>query len=279
MASKNINISVQDETDEYVSLIKIIPYVSGGFGIILPSLIDTHSGRLEKVFVSYRNHGTKVYTKRDESEQYSANDIVKFSYHPDGFVQFSSASNYKIKSGRNLDGSPKGLGVLSWPLSNPVLSGASMTISFWGLSGFKKLMPNRINNSYVFETQQSIRHPSAKFPKNYIPAYAMAMYIIPKSTRGDIIDIDGRKFAHLVMVKKLSNSNFLVRNRELIRVIEIPKQDFNIGISWFILPDKLKPTSGYIFRGPTDGKRGLMASYPAIDFGSDLLMKDLLFQP
>src|SRR4051794_10977746 len=41
---------------------------------------------------------------------------LKLSHHPDGFIQFSGEG---VLSGREPDGSPKGVGVVSWPLDNP----------------------------------------------------------------------------------------------------------------------------------------------------------------
>src|SRR6185312_16257931 len=41
---------------------------------------------------------------------------LKLSHHPDGFVQFSG---HGVRSGRNKDGSPKGVGLMSFPLSRP----------------------------------------------------------------------------------------------------------------------------------------------------------------
>lgn len=51
---------------------------------------------------------------------------LKLSHHPDGFLQFSGEG---VVSGRNADGSPKGLGVRSWPLIKPTL-GPSFSVAF-----------------------------------------------------------------------------------------------------------------------------------------------------
>jgi hypothetical protein len=41
---------------------------------------------------------------------------LKISHHPDGFLQFSGNG---VTSGKNPDGTPKGIGIQSWPLSSP----------------------------------------------------------------------------------------------------------------------------------------------------------------
>jgi hypothetical protein len=277
MFADKINISVLDETNEYRKLFKVVPYSSGGFALVLPRLVDLQTGRLEKTLVTYKRYGTHLDIKRDESQQYSASDIVKFSYHPDGFVQFSSATNSRITSGRNPDGTPKGLGLLSWPLNNPISTGPSMTITLWGLDKFAKELPTKVDKRFVFETKEAVKHQKAIFVKDDQTAYAMALYIIPNSISGNVIDKDGKKTANLAMMQALPDGSSFMRLRELVRIIEIPRQSYRIAISWFFIPKKSQSDSGYIFFGPTDGKRGLVASYPAVDYGKKLLMKDLTF--
>src|SRR2546423_12523824 len=51
---------------------------------------------------------------------------LKISHHPDGFLQFSGQG---IRSGRDENGNPKGLGTHSFPLNLPTL-GPSFGIEF-----------------------------------------------------------------------------------------------------------------------------------------------------
>jgi hypothetical protein len=274
-----MDITICDETNQYRKFLKIIPYSSGGFALILPKLNNLEKGRLEKTKVTYKRYGTHLDIRRDKSEQYSADDIVKFSYHLDGFVQFSSATNSRIISGRNSGGTPKGLGVLSWPLNNPISTGPTMTITFWGLHNFIEEKTSKVDNRFIFETREAMKHPKATFEESDTLAYAMAMYIIPNSLKGKISTKNGRKTAHLAMMQKLPDGNAFMRLREEVRIIKMPYQDYKIGISWFSIPKKSKLESGYVFLGPTDGKRGLVASYPAGNYGKEFLMKDLIFSP
>jgi len=272
-----INICVLDNDGMYRKFFKIIPYHSGGFALVLPRLIDKQIGRLEKTFITYKNFGTHLDIKRDETKQYSAKDIVKFSYHLDGFVQFSSATNNRIVSGRYPDGTPKGLGIISRPLSNPVSTGPSITITFWGLDKFEKESSRKLDSNYIFEAKKSVLHPKAQFNKGDEKAYAMAIYLIPNSLGGRIFKKDGGKYAYLTMMQGLPNGKAFVKLRELVRIIEMNPQNFRIAISWFFIPKKATSDSGYVFFGPTDGRRGLSASYPAIDYGNRLLMKDITY--
>ncbi len=275
--SRKINITVLDEDDKYRKLFKIVPYTSGGFAIILPRYIDTQTGRLEKTFVTYENMGTHLETKRDESEQFFARDIVKFSYHSDGFVQFSSATNSRIISGRNLDGTPKGLGVASWPLNNPISTGPSMSLTIWGLNKLPEVSENKVNRQYLFEIGKALPHPKATYKSNDELAFAMAMYIVPNTIKGDIHELDGKKISTIAMMQQLPDGSSFMRLREQVTIIEIPNQDYRIGISWFFIPKRSDYEFGYMFFGPTDGKRGLVASYPAVDYAEKLQMKDMSY--
>jgi len=62
-------------------------------------------------------------------------DRVKLSHHPDGFVQFSG---HGVLSGRNVDGSPKGVGALSTPLGSK-FDGPAFAIGLTTLEDFPEI--------------------------------------------------------------------------------------------------------------------------------------------
>jgi hypothetical protein len=66
---------------------------------------------------------------------------IKLSHHPDGFLQFSGPG---IMSGRNPDGSAKGIGVRSWPLSAPTM-GPSFSAVIVGAGEFESAPPAKLN--------------------------------------------------------------------------------------------------------------------------------------
>jgi hypothetical protein len=274
----SINLIIKDN-DKFRKLLAIVPYAGGGFAVILPSYQNTSAGVLEKISVEYLNEGTKGLISRDIKAQFGVDDRVKFSYHPDGFVQFSSASNRKITSGRDASGEPKGLGVISWPLSKPVSTGASMSISFWGLDLLQHAKPKQIDNQYVFDTAQAVQHQKAPLLPGQESAYAMAMYIIPKETAGSIITVNGRKQGYLAMMQMQSNGGQFMRLRELVRYIDIPDQPNFIGISWFRIPlGGFNSRAGFLFSGPTDGKYGLRATFPTEAAGAPGPIQNLMYQ-
>jgi hypothetical protein len=58
---------------------------------------------------------------------------LKLSHHPDGFAQFSGEG---IISGRDANGRPKGIGIMSFPLTLPPRTGPSFACAILGLEDF-----------------------------------------------------------------------------------------------------------------------------------------------
>lgn len=80
---------------------------------------------------------------------------LKLSHHPDGFLQFSGEG---VLSGRNVDGTARGLGVVSWPLVRPTL-GPSFSLAFSDPS--KSGRPSKGGASTVVLPDYEIEHMSA----------------------------------------------------------------------------------------------------------------------
>src|SRR5436190_17943309 len=101
---------------------KTVPYSDGGFALLVP-YHSARVGYLTKMPVDYSKRG-EILVERAEIVEYTADDRVKLSYHPDGFVQFSGERAGKIISGRDPDtGEPRGIGVLTNPMREPMASG------------------------------------------------------------------------------------------------------------------------------------------------------------
>lgn len=126
---------------------KIIAYGVGGFGVLTP-YHSAHAGFLARIPVDYNPAG-RIATPLTDMIDFTVDDRVKLSYHPDGFVQFSSEAKGRIISGRDPSmGEPKGLGLMTAPLSDPVSTGPSVGITLWGLDQFEELRSTR--RSLVF---------------------------------------------------------------------------------------------------------------------------------
>jgi hypothetical protein len=119
-------------------LTKVIGYGAGGFAVLTP-YHQARSGFVGKIPVDYNKIGSFTIPKHDFIG-FTAEDRVKLSYHPDGFVQFSGEVQGKVISGRDPStGEPKGVGLLTQPLSNPILSGPSFGMTAWGAGRFRRM--------------------------------------------------------------------------------------------------------------------------------------------
>jgi hypothetical protein len=117
---------------------KIVPYgkKDGGFAVLSPY----HSSR-QGFLCSLKTRGFVEETTIPwvDTHPFTFDGQVKLSFHGDGFVQFSSVEGATIRSGRDpVTKQPKGVGVKSRPLSNPVTSGPTFGVQVWGLHEFDK---------------------------------------------------------------------------------------------------------------------------------------------
>jgi hypothetical protein len=94
---------------------------------------------------------------------------LKLSHHPDGFIQFSGEG---VLSGRNQDGSPKGLGTYSWPLRRPTL-GPSFGMMFGDPKGSGR--PTRGGPRTVVFNEDDIAH----MRKGDLAGLRIAGYYLP----------------------------------------------------------------------------------------------------
>src|SRR5438552_2891197 len=86
--------------------------------------VPYHSARKAVLFKQTVNYVTSVPKTVDGGDLIPADQAIdiassddtriKLSHHPDGFLQFSGAG---VLSGKNADGSIRGIGIQSWPLA------------------------------------------------------------------------------------------------------------------------------------------------------------------
>jgi|SRR5581483_5168268 len=128
----------RSQDDRPRKITKIIGLNGGGFSVLAP-YHKARSGVLIKMPVDPEKALTPGawFVPHDEVVPFDVTDRAKFSYHTDGFVQFSSESPGRIISGRDpATGEPKGLGLMSHPLTNPIWTGPSASVTAWGLDDF-----------------------------------------------------------------------------------------------------------------------------------------------
>lgn len=127
---------------------KIVFYSDGGFGVFVP-YHHQKQGLLVKYIFDYNYTHESCQPKK--GIEYRADDIVKLTVHYDGYTQFSHVNENNIVSGRTkILKLPKGLGLQSQPLSNPIQSGPTFGVLVWGLSEFQEMVSTQIKNTVEF---------------------------------------------------------------------------------------------------------------------------------
>lgn len=284
MAIKPIRLTIYDpDKDRHYSAIKILPLSDEGFSIIFPRFVDSNEGKLEKINLEYVDYGTKINVTRNNTAQYHADDIVKFSYHEDGFVQFSSATNNKIISGKYTNGKPKGLGVQSWPLSDPISTGPSFTLSIWGLDNLAEQSTKKIDPRFIFRTDAAKTDNAHSSGNRKRELFAMEVFVLKsKSAEQSIVgsNNDGSENAFMSMMQDREDLSFFLRMRRLVRIVRLPNPNVVLGISWmrFLIDDNNKSDHGYYFGGPSDGKSSLLATYPLNASDIESPLKDIMYR-
>lgn len=112
--------------------------------------IDT--AYVHRMRIRYGKHGEAIEIPRGNIVEYGflkgVQNNLKLAHHPDGFVQFSGRG---IKSGKDVNGHPKGLGVQAWPLTS-FCEGPAFGMSIVGMQHFKKYEGRGDGNTIVFDS-------------------------------------------------------------------------------------------------------------------------------
>lgn len=265
MASGGWTIAVDDSARGLRKITKILQYGDGGFSVLAPY----HAARRGSVG---KWPVADVYGRREgkwiaafEVVSYSAEDQVKLSYHPDGFVQFSGVRGGTIRSGRSVDGSPKGVAIFSNPLRTPISPGPSFGVQVWGLKDFDTYQPGR-DRAVVFENDEvnlgAINNP----PKPN--GYALDGYVIASKFRKYVTSRRGKPFIDLV--RRYAHLDEWQQFQ--LHVIDWRNPDYFLGLSLTTRVWRLKSASGFVLGGPADrqGQFGISAQYPPLFTGPAL---------
>jgi hypothetical protein len=232
---------------------KIVPYSSGGFAVLAP-YHNARRGHLLKPTVDY--------SKRDmvfgfeETIQYSAEDRVKLSLHPDGFVQFSGENPGKIVSGRDPEtGEPKGLGVMSHPLGTSINTGPTFGCVVWGVSDFEPL-GSKVRNTIIFSEEDYYYRRCTPDTWN---GYAVEVFVLEERYWGAVRKRDGKLTLNVMPMFEAVGAVFE------FRVVPLPDQPLLLGLLVSRLETEFDVPSGFTLSGPSDLKttQVLNAVYPA----------------
>lgn len=254
---RGITLCIREEGDALTRKItKIQPYRRGGFAILMPYHAERR-GYLAKYPVDYSSREGGFF--RADTIEYSAQDRVKLSIHPDGFVQFSGEREGKILSGRDpATGVPKGLGLVSQALSDPIRTGPTFGVTVWGLNDFDPLKPSDRADTIVF-SEEDFYHRDCT-PDSW-SSYVIEGFVFPRAFWSAV-----RKPAGTYRLS-LAQPQFEVPGAVLeFHVIPLPQQPVFLGLLASRLGEGTPyAPSGFILSGPSEFRRAdaLSAIYPS----------------
>lgn len=157
-------------------------------------------------------------------------ETLQLSHHPDGYLQFSG---HNIKSGKNDDGSSKGVGIESWPLHSPP-KGPAFTITIKNLNDFIKTK-NIKNSDLKFLSEEIV-------DGNIYDDIILEGYYIPNNLKSYIYYLNGEEYFSLTHPTGLIINLKVIRPKENVENygflgfrIESYKLDFGEIESGFIL--------------------------------------------
>lgn len=258
------------ETARAVKVMQIQPYAGGGFAVLAPYHVE-RQGFLIKHEVDYTSK--EMLIPRSEWIEYSADDRVKLSFHPDGFVQFSGENPRRILSGRDeATGEPKGLGlVMQHPLYEPITTGPTFGMVVWGLSDFAAAKPEDYQGGLVFSDRDFhnkdhylrpwIRAKSRENPYKD-PAYNIEAFVLPRRLLSQVqIGRPGES------VVRIFHPSYQWRGGQIdLRVVDLPGQPVFLGLMVSRTEHEWASDSGFSLHSPSDMKHALAAVYPAPAF-------------
>lgn len=249
---------------------KVIPYKSGGFGITAP-YHSARKGWLSKFPVDYSK--TTIRTPI-EGTTYTAEDRVKLSFHPDGFVQFSGEQPGRIVSGRDDSGEPKGLGIVINRLGTRLATvGPNFALGLWGLEDFEEA--KNLKDAILFEEEDFYYRNCTESDWN---AYLLEAFIFPRHRplKAAVITPRGLSLSlrFPVKVRSETESGIILPSRTPLfegpdtsmfnfRLVEVDDQPFVIAMMVTRTRMDFDSKSGFTLSGPSDLRNGLMAVYPA----------------
>lgn len=263
-----------------VKLVKIWFGHDGSYYVTCPY----HPARTGHLFLRTLNYARPEATSSTHSHMVAQGIVnedagrVKLSHHTDGYVQFSGQG---VVSGRHADGSPKGIGVHSWPLRRPTL-GPSFSLTIVGAHAFESSV--RKDSNVVEFTESDL--PPVVDGQGII----LEGYYFPPEWRRFLLPVPGQVSAWHIL---LAHPNGPILDLRTVLASHACKLPGFIGLNLFRARTWIEgANSGFILSGSTGNLRrnqdgellgdGVFCVYPAaiaaIDDGSRLRLPSLVYQ-
>lgn len=271
---REISVIVNHNSNPY-RIIKILRHSKTGFAVFVPEHFP--SGWLGKYRINYGQRVSYVPLEAFPV-RFSTTRPVKLSYHPDGFVQFSTVTQ-PILSGVSTLGTPKGLGIHTQPLHNPIRTGPVVGVTIWGLHTFSPYQHGGKNAEFEFQESDIPGWPG--HPTGTQLAYLLELHLFPAHHSADLYTASDGSLRMTVPMP-----NFKVHGKLFtFRVLPFRLTGGTLaGLYVRRMPVSFPTEAGFILGGPTriilpeivgfKIGEGLIASYPALGDTSGLASLD-----
>ncbi len=212
------NLIVLEVAGQKYKISKITLHSDGGFDFHFP-YHDIKTGMLYKTTHDYTQD--ESHTAFEElKEKFRASSKVKLSIHKSGFTQFSGPN---ITSGLHwFTNKPKGLAVHSTPLTHPISTGPTFSMTIRSFDGFAKYTgaPKKRENVLMFSADKIY---NGSIQSNL---YVLEGFVFTHELLSKIRQINGERYL------KLRMSQFEVPNAEFFfRIIYLKKIENFLAIS------------------------------------------------
>lgn len=241
---------------------KVLTYPDGGFAVFAP-YHSSRSGYLMMYDSSYLPR-LQLVSPEASVKEYTAEDQVKLSYHVDGFAQFSSVSK-PIMSGRDPEtGEPRGMGLLSQPLVNPITSGPSSALVLWGLAEFEEFTRAKSGEETIIFGEPDFA--GSQYSPHGWNAYVLEFFVLPNVPSQALQPEDGHYRAALAFF------NFEVPGTVFVlRLLPLEAHNNMLGLLVRRIQHGFAASSGFTLNSPSQilshdasskSVRFMVAAYP-----------------
>jgi hypothetical protein len=245
--------------DDQRRIFKIIPLSEGGFALTAPY----HAARQGMAMkIPPMQTGSHEIAGEDMAP-FGASDRVKLSYHIDGFAQFSGEQGGTIRSGRDpATGAPKGLGVLTRPLIDPIQSGPSAGCLVWGLDAFEPWRPKASEHQVIFASEEDYftePDPGDDDQSTSAAAHSISVFVFPTNLLREALEM-GSTPAEITLRLPMN-----IYNRDSVFRVKLARGSdvCTLGLIANRLTVNFPTVSGFQLSGPGDDSGSLAAIYPS----------------
>lgn len=256
MSRSEAIIAIEDEGQPPRKVLRLLALRDGSFAISAP-YHPARSGVLAKIRLS-EQFPLEHWTWIKPEIEYRVSDLVKLMYHAGGFVQFSRAGKGNIRSGRTAPEEfliPKGLGLQTTPITEPIDTGPTLGATFSGLGDCKQLGPKERTEVILFEPNDFLVRLDGRKERPH--DFSIEFWVLPPQERRNAEFIGGRWILQRMIPGVPVPTPF--------RVFDLPTPLAFLGIQvrrWHRDPaDEAPETTSMPFGYSLSGPRGLVGGY------------------